>query len=462
MSISRQLSGLCQRSVSREAQSRTVSHVVDWLGCAAIGASTENADALWQATGLPLMPDHNSNDNGERGLVAPDPWRVLLYEASLGNIMEMDDVHRTSLVHPGSAVVPAALFLARHTGASGSDILTAVVRGYEAMIRFGMAVGPQHYSLWHNTATCGVLGAAATACSLLRLDQDAWVDAFGHAVTQAAGLWQVRLEPCMSKQWHVARATQTGVQAALYARAGITGPRLIFEGEKGYFKAKCPDGDVNLVVADQNEPWRIFDTSFKPWPACRHAHASIDAALVVREHLQQAGLWSAQAADLPDAVQDIQVHTYRDALAFCDQPDPDTPGAARFSLQHAVAVSLLHGPPQLGHFEPDCLNHSTVHAMRNKVHVHEDLTHSQRYPQQFSAWVQVRLADGRLFQTGVDDAWGDPERPMSRAEVYGKARSLLGAAGWASSATEGQLDACTNLFEHPEDITTLLPIRHDV
>src|SRR5690606_22586093 len=162
----------------------------------------QEARALWQGPSLPGSPP----PSGQAGLAGTshDPWQELLYEASLGNIFEMDDVHRAALVHPGSVVVPAALFLGRRLGATGSDILSAVVRGYEAVIRFGRAVGPGHYALWHNTATCGVLGAAAAAGSLLGLSTTALVDAFGLALTQAAGLWQVRLEPCMAKQWHLA------------------------------------------------------------------------------------------------------------------------------------------------------------------------------------------------------------------------------------------------------------------
>src|SRR5690606_27661188 len=99
MSISHQLVALCQRPVSPDAQRQAVSHVIDWLGCAAIGTTAEGAEALWQATALPTLALGSAD-------VGQDPWRDLLYDASLGNIFEMDDVHRTSLVHPGPVVVP--------------------------------------------------------------------------------------------------------------------------------------------------------------------------------------------------------------------------------------------------------------------------------------------------------------------------------------------------------------------
>lgn len=457
MTISRQLVERCHRPVAPDAHRRAVNHVIDWLGCAAIGASSPGAEALWQGSALPSKRNMQTAAGDSSSEIQPDPWRDVLYEASLGNIYEMDDVHRMALVHPGSVVVPTALFLGRQLGASGSDILSAIVRGYEAMIRFGAAVGPQHYAILHNTATCGALGAAATACSILGVKPQQWVDAFGHAVTQAAGLWQVRMEPCMSKQWHVARATQTGIQAALYARAGVTGPTQIFEGEKGYFKAMCPDGDPRLVVAKENDPWAIFATSFKPWPACRHAHAAIDAAIDVRKQLSAAAL--SKLCAQPDSVDHVQVYSYHDALAFCDNATPDTPLAARFSLQHAVAVVLMHGAPRLEHFETPFLDHPDICDLRAKIRVAEDPLRSERYPRHFSAGVEIAFAGGTTHRASVEDAWGDPERPMSNAQVHEKARTLCLAAGWDDAVIHTQLGACSALFEEPQQVAAILPIR---
>lgn len=439
MSISARLAALCERPVTDADRRRAVAHVVDWLGCAAIGSSADHAPALWVGSGLLNVEE--------------DPWQELLYEASLGNIFEMDDVHRTSLVHPGSVVVPASLFLARHLPVSGSDVLSAIVRGYEAMIRFGRAVGPAHYALQHNTATCGVLGAAAAACSLLKVDQSIWVDAFGHAVTQAAGLWQVRLEPCMAKQWHVARATQTGVQAALYARAGVTGPRFIFEGEKGYFKANCPDGDVGSIVSGGDDPWCVYETSFKPWPACRHAHPAIDAALAVRKKLLPPQLLipmvtaTKVAAWLIPRLHEVRVTTYADAIAFCDNQHPASPAASRFSIQHAVAVALLGGEPGLDDFDSLALTREHTCRIREKVCLNEDVSYTDRYPSHFGAALQISLADKTLFEADVTNALGDPERPVTLEAIHQKAKTLMRHARWSGDDIRFQVAACTALSD---------------
>lgn len=265
----------------------------------------------------------------------------------------------------------------------------------------------------------------------------------------------------MAKQWHLARSVQTGVQAALYAQAGVRGPTLILEGEKGYFKAKCPDGDPKLIMAYPDHPWCIFEASFKPWPACRHAHPAIDAALALREQLPWPAGAQAQslAGWLVQHVRDIHVQVYADTLAFCNNPHPDTPAAARFSLQHAVAVTLLGGPPGLKDFEVASLHDAQILALRDKVKVAESAALTQRYPKHFSASMQLTLHDARRFGADVDDAWGDPERPMCFDQVLGKARSLCAAAGWPPTVIEAELQACVALFDSPERATRLTPLR---
>jgi 2-methylcitrate dehydratase PrpD len=432
--LSRTLAQLCRRPVPDALVQRARWHLIDWLGCSALGAAQPETRPLLaglslDAAGVP----------GVSGLPA-DPWHALLYAASLGNVLEMDDIHRDAIVHSGPVVVPAALFLGHALGASLHDILVAVVRGYEAMIRLGRCVGPGHYALWHNTATCGPTGAAAAAASLLGLSPDGWVHAFGHAATQSAGLWQVRLEPGLSKQWHVARAAQTGVQAALLARAGAAGPTRIFEGEKGFFAALCPDGDASRLCEPLADDWCMLQTSFKPWPACRHAHAGIDAALRVAT---RAGLGiDTCRRERVGQIDSVQVHTYADALAFCDRVHPATPAQARFSLQHAVAVCLLSGPPGLEDFQPAGLANPQLAALREKVSLHVADPWNARYPAHYGAAVTVSLRSGHVHRAQVDDALGDPERPMSTGQILQKARTLLAAAHWPASVSEPCLAYC--------------------
>ena len=169
----------------------------------------------------------------------------------------------------------------------------------------------------------------------------------------------------------------------------------------------CPGADPHDIVRDPLVRWKIYETSFKPWPACRHAHPAIDAALDLRSEID-AG-----------AVKRIAVRTYGDALAFCDRAEPRTPIDAKFSLQHSVAVALLDGPPPLEAFEPAAIARADVAALRAKVEVAAAEPYVSAYPARYGAEVEVELADGTRRIARMPDALGDPENPLS---VEGRAR----------------------------------------
>ncbi len=376
-SLTYHLAALSARPVDRATRERAALHVLDWLGCALIGATAEPGQVLvaygrMQPTGPCLVVG-----TGERHAAA-----AAFVNGGLGNIFEMDDLHRVSIVHPGSVVIPTALAVAQREEAGSIAFLDAVVRGYEAAARIGAAVGPGHYRYWHNTATCGVFGAAAAAASLLNLGLDNTVHAFGHAGTQASGLWQCSIEPTHSKHVHTARAAEGGMVAADLAALGFAAASQILEGSHGLFSATCPDPEPDAVAADPGGPWKIHETSFKPWPACRHAHPVIEGALRLRD-------------DLPlDAVTAVQTKTYGDAITFCDNPAPATPLEARFSLQHCIAVALIGGPPGLADFEPPAIADPRLVALRAKMAVAEDDAFTRAFPQRYGAELRVSLADG--------------------------------------------------------------------
>ncbi len=378
-------------------------HLLDWLGCAIAGAITDVGRAMavaGGATGHPLDP---------RGRSRPDTAWAL---GSFGSLLEMDDLHRAALLHPGPVVMPTVLACCDAGNAHRAP--EAALRGYEAMIRLGRSVGPSHYAQFHNTSTCGGLGAAVAAAFMLGLDKERTQWAMAHALSMAGGLWECRNEPGATKHLHVAEATRRGVQAALAAAAGIAGPLHILEGKQGFYAGLARDGRPEALL--DGAPWALHETSFKPWPACRHAHPTIDAALSLREKL---------AGRLPDTV---TVMTYADAVLFCNRPQPLDPAGARFSLQHAVAVALIDGPPRMDAFELAGLARADLAALRSRVNVAEGPDLTARYPAHFGARVTVHVGPDR-YDSAVDDAWGDSENPMDATAVVGKFDSLCAWAG---------------------------------
>lgn len=432
LALTERLADRLARPVSAAAKARAALHVLDWAGCAIAGAASPAGRAM--AAGLMAEGQGRCAVAGSgRGA---SPLTASLLNGAAGNVLEMDDVDKRAILHPGPTVIPAALAAAQTADLDAEDFLAAVVRGYEAVIRVGRAVGPGHYAFWHNTGTCGPFGAAAAAASAFKLDRAATAHALSLAGTQASGFWQTRHEPAsMAKQLHTARAAHAGLSAAMLAGAGMAGPLSILEGPQGFFAATCPGADPEDVLAEFGAGWLIDDVSFKPWPACRHAHAAIDTALMAVE-----------AGVKADAIKSITLTTYGDALTFCDQPRPQTVIQAKFSLQHSVAVTLLHGPPQLDDFEPAVFERDDVRALAAKITVKAAAPYTDRYPARYGAGLTVTSKDG-VCEFDAPDALGDPENPIAASKVAEKARTLAAHGGFAAGDADALVAAALALSE---------------
>lgn len=387
-SLTERLATHLLRPVDPETRNRARFHLLDWLGCVAAARQTPFVGALANET--PVMR-----------------------AAWLANVMEMDDVHRTAILHPGPVIWPAVL---NGAGTEMNTLLDAAVAGYEAVIAIGKTFDARHYAFHHNTATAGSFGAAAAAARLSGADEHQLVSALGLAGSVTGGLWQMRHEPNDAKQWHIAHAVETGSRAGLFAATGVRGPRFILEGPQGLHAATC--GTANPMTLSAG--WQIADVSFKPWGACRHAHPAIDAALELKAKGKLDG--------------PVTVETYADALTFCDRPDPTTILDAKFSLQHAIAIVQQHGEPTLADFEPAAI--AALADARGTVTVREGKDFTARYPDHFGA---------RVFTTtgGVSlvDTRGDPGRPLSDDGIVAKARALMAWGGVDAAGIDEALHA---------------------
>ncbi|MCO6386854.1 MmgE/PrpD family protein [Aliihoeflea sp. 40Bstr573] len=410
MTLTRELVRLIRNKPVTDADlERAAGFVVDTLACALAARKTVPARAI------STLSSWSTQDAGRRAF----------YFGGLAHILELDDLHRTSVTHPGTVVVPAAAALAETMQASGRDFLLAVLHGYEACCRVGNAVGKAHYRVWHNTATCGTFGAAMAAAHLLDLDEDQAVWALGNAGTQSGGVWEFLSAGAMNKHLHTARAAESGVIAALLARQGFTGADTILEGEKGFFAAFCPDSVPEAVLADRQGPWELVQTSIKPWPCCRHTHPAIDAALALHARL----------AGAPP--EEIRVETYRAALDVCDRPEPTEPYGAKFSLQHCVAEAIRTGAVTTASFDGE--HRDAARQLRGITALAVDPKIEAAYPDAWGASVKARVG-GEWLEERRAACKGDPENPLDREELTVKAVELLGLAGFDAAAARELID----------------------
>jgi 2-methylcitrate dehydratase PrpD len=394
--------------------------LVDWWGAAVAGAVEAPATVLRDA----LEPG-----GGPARLL---PWgagadvrTAALINATAAHTLEVDDIYSPGLYHPGVAVIGAALAVADGEGASGADLLTAIIAGYEVSNRIARAVNPAHYRLWHTTATVGFFGAAAAAASMMRLDGGRTAHALTTAATFAAGLRHAFSADAMSKPLHAGRAAEGGVVAALGARHGLTGVADMLEGARGFGVAMSEAVDWDLAVAGLGTEWTIERITAKPYPCCGHTFAAIDA--------MQAIMGGGVA---PGEIERVAVGTYRAAVEICENSDPATPYEAKFSLPYCVALAALGRPVDLAAFAPEALHEAEMRAMMGRIEVAVDDEAEAAFPALRAARVAVTTRDGRLRSHRQPTRRGDPDFPLSDAEIGAKFHLLADPVIGVEAAAE--------------------------
>ena len=203
-----------------------------------------------------------------------DALSASMLNAVSSNLLDYDDTHLNTVIHPTAPVAPPVLALAEQHGYSGQEVLLAFILGAEIECRIGNAVSPQHYARgWHITATCGIFGAAVAAAKLLKLSPDQIAHALGIAASQSAGL--VENLPNGAKNVGVGNSARNGLFAALMAQQGYTGATRALEGPLGWARACGDTLNTDILFADLGEVWELSKNTFKPYPcgiglACRH------------------------------------------------------------------------------------------------------------------------------------------------------------------------------------------------
>lgn len=384
--------------------------VVDWYAALIAGTTMAPTPLLEAAMAEDL-------DRGAARLALGRPATVkaaALINGTASHTAEVDDIFKHAIYHPGAPTISAALAVGQQVQASGSEFLKAVIVGYEVSTRIGQILGRAHYQYWHNTGTVGCFGAAAAAAYLLRLDATQTTHALCTAATFASGLQQAFQMDSMSKPLHSGRAAEAGVTAALMAQQGITGSLDVFEGKLGMGVAMSNAPDWTPVLADLGQAFNITEMTFKNHACCGHTFAPIDGALELQR------LYGIQ----PDDIAQIAIATYSPALAVAGNPAPRTAAEARFSIPYVVSTALIFGSVRLSAFDDARLHHPGTRALMERISlkVHPEL--DRQFPGQRAAEISTALKDGRCYQFLQPTRKGDPDMPLSDAELQSKLEEL--------------------------------------
>lgn len=333
---------------------------------------------------------------------------------------ELDDTHDKSMSHPGAVVITAALTVGTEIGASGQEVLPAIVAGYEAMARVGMAATPVRVidKGFHPTGTFGVFGAAAAAGKLLGLDRLGLAHAWGIALSMSSGACQFAYEPrgTMVKRMHAGIPAHNGVIAAQLAKLGIAAPVRALEGEHGFLNLIGEDADPSLLAKAPGEPFEIHNISLKPYSCCRKFHSLIDA-------LDEAtGGFTVDA----DAIDTITVHSPKTAIGSHLMRRPDSVMAAQYSMPYIVGATLAYGPRRYDAYGERHHSDARILSIVDKVQSVHDSALDPLVPAKMPNRVELTLRDGAVRRSSVMDSLGTPVRPMSTDAVLEKAQLLLG------------------------------------
>lgn len=333
-----------------------------------------------------------------------------LINGAAAHTTEVDDIFRDGIYHPGAPTIPAALALAQSLGTSGGAFLRAVVVGYEISTRIGAAMGRAHYKYWHNTGTIGCFGACAAAAELLGLDAKRFAHALATVTTFSAGLQQSFRMDSMSKPLHAGRAAEAGLTAALAAREGVIGSLDVIDGEAGYGRAMSDGPDWDQAVATLGRDFHITRMTFKNHTCCGHTFAAIDGALALQAKMGLA------AKD----IRRVRVGTYKAALDVAGYETPRTAAEGRFSLKYVVATALTHGSVRFAAFEPARLADPATRELMGHVDVTVDPQLDAAFPAQRAARVAIEARDGRREEFLQPTRIGDPDAPLSDAQLDAK------------------------------------------
>lgn len=413
--------------------------VIDWYAALFPGLAADPLAQLEQVLADDLDRGRARLGNGRSATARA----AALYNGTAAHAAEVDDSFRDAMYHPGAATIAAALAATQDAGGSGLDFLRALVLGYEVSTRIGVVMGRPHYRFWHNTGTVGSFGAAAAAGSALRLGAQPFAHALATAATFTAGLQQAFRMDSMSKALHAGRAAEAGLLAAQMAALGVTGSLDVLDGEAGLGQAMSNGPDWSLVGATLGQDFHITRLTFKNHVGCGHTFAAIDAALTLRE---QHGL---QADDIAH----VQIDTYQPALDIACYEKPATANEARFSLRYVVATALAHGSVRLAAYEPAQLDDAGTRTLMARIDARVDAEIDAAFPGQRAARVTIQTRSGARLVHRQPNRKGDPELPLSDAELESKFLELSAPVIGAQRAA--QLLQRIWTLEHAADLQHL-------
>jgi len=350
-------------------------------------------------------------------------YRLPLRDAAVVNGMLMhgldyDDTHAAGVIHLTVSTFPAALGTAAHRGASGSELLAAYIAGVETGARIAAVVKSGFHQVgFHPTGVVGAFASALVAGRLMKLSPQRLAGAQGIALSLASGNLQFIEDGSWTKRIHPGWAAACGISAASLAADDFPAPREAYEGRFGLYRSHLPPAaleacDFSLATAGLGSAWEIDNVAVKPFPACHFLHGCAEAAI----ELHRAGVDPERVRSIRALVPEGVVKAVCEPLAAKRRPKSDYD--AKFSLPYAVASGLARGRLGLAELAPSALAEPRIERLMDKVEYAIDT--ASTFPRHYSGEVVVTLDDGRTASNRVAVNPGNPDRPLTNAQIEAK------------------------------------------
>ncbi|MCW2943722.1 MAG: 2-methylcitrate dehydratase [Actinoallomurus sp.] len=396
---------------------------LDSVGVAFAAAGQEFAQRARRAVAL--------LGTGEQPVFAlPDrlaPREAAMLNATLIHGLDFDDTHIESITHVSASALPVSIAAAIQHQRSASDLLLSYVLGIEISARVGKAAhGGFHATGFHPTGLAGAFGSAVAAGKLAGLSGEGITTVQQVVGSMASGILEFLQDGAWTKRLHPGWAANSALTAAAFAQAGWSGPRKVYEGRFGLYATHLPgrEWDADEVTAGLGQRWELLATAVKPFPSCHFTHGFADAILALRdkEGFNPADVERVRCLIHPTA-----------AAAVCDPIErkrrPRDDYDAKFSLPFVAAACIVRGRLTLAEFADDALTDPEILRLAQLVDIADDP--DSRFPDAYSAAVEIALKDGRRLEWREDVNRGHPERPLSHEDIRAK---FVGTAGQTADA----------------------------
>lgn len=428
-------SRLTYRDLPAEVVAKSRLCVLDAFGCMLHGSTL-----LWSRIVREMVLEQGG---APQAAIIGTPHRTSVSQAVLvnstaGHGFELDDAHTRASMHAGSMTVSAALAIAEWKGgASGRDLVTALVAGYETGLRLGIAGAGNIFKRgFHSAAVCGVFAAAATAGRLLGLGVEQMQHAFGIAGSLAAGLMGAQ-EGAMVKRLHSGRAAQTGVYAALLASRGFTGiPDVLEAPFGGFFSAMTDRHEPEALTAGLGQTWETLAVGFKPYATAGAIHSSLQAL----DAIMSGNRLSA------DDIAEISVRCTTYCCQHVARPyRPQGVASAQLNIYYALAAMALYRDAMIEQFREERLGDPRILGFIPRIRVEPDprfdaMGNALRY----AVHLTVRTWGGASYAHESLHRPGTRENPVSEERLRAKF-ALLAACALPADRVKSVIDTVDDL-----------------